>query len=85
MSDEAYIKTEEHMRDLATVIDRMNREALGGQRKGFVLMVFGFGAPGVSNYISNAERGDVVTALRELANRLEEGVVIPAAISNTIN
>lgn len=84
MSDDGYIETEEHMRDLATVIDRMNVEAFG-DRKGFVLLVFEFGAPGVSNYISNAARSDMIKALRELADRLEQAEVIPAAISNTIN
>lgn len=79
-----YLKTESHMRELAQQIERMNGEALGGDRKGFVLIVFGFGAPGVSNYISNAARSDVVKALRELADRLEQAEVIPAAISNTI-
>ena len=83
MSDAGYIETEEHMRDLATVIDRMNVEAFG-DRKGFVLLVFEFGAPGVSNYISNAARSDMIKALRELADRLEQAEVIPAAISNTI-
>jgi hypothetical protein len=37
---------------------------------GWALLVFPFHEPGVSNYIANAQREDMVTALREAANRL---------------
>ena len=37
---------------------------------GFMLIVFEFNKPGISNYISNAERTDMVKALRETADRL---------------
>lgn len=52
------------MNALASVLD----EALNPRRTrriGFVLMVFPFNAPGRCNYISNADRADVVTMLRE--------------------
>jgi len=38
---------------------------------GFVLLVFPFYAVGVTNYVSNANRQDVIKALREAANSLE--------------
>lgn len=42
--------------------------------KGFgcCLLVFEFDKPGVSNYISNAERKSIIQALRETADRLEK-------------
>jgi hypothetical protein len=48
----------------------------GGRSKpkkvGFVLMVFDFGpAVGRCNYISNADRGDVVSLMREQIKRFE--------------
>lgn len=39
---------------------------------GFALLVFEFHKPGISNYISNAQRADMITALRETADRLEK-------------
>jgi hypothetical protein len=45
---------------------------------GFTLLIFNFNAPGVSNYISNANRADMVKALRETADRLERREEIPA-------
>ena len=38
---------------------------------GFAILVFPFGDGGTSNYISNAERADMIKALRETADRLE--------------
>ena len=46
----------------------------GERTTGFCLLVFGFDAPGVANYISNgAPRADMIAALRETADRLERG------------
>lgn len=39
---------------------------------GFTILVFPFNEPGVSNYISNANREDMIKALRETADRLEQ-------------
>jgi len=39
---------------------------------GFTILVFPFNEPGVSNYISNANRSDMIKALRETAERLEK-------------
>jgi len=38
---------------------------------GFTILVFPFNEPGVSNYISNANRVDMIKSLREAADRLE--------------
>jgi hypothetical protein len=40
---------------------------------GFVLLVFNFGEGGFMNYISNADRADVVRSMREFIAK-EEGV-----------
>jgi hypothetical protein len=39
---------------------------------GFAIIVFPFNNPGISNYISNANRSDMIKALRETADRLEK-------------
>lgn len=38
---------------------------------GFAILVFPFQYPGIANYISNANREDMIIALRECADRLE--------------
>jgi hypothetical protein len=43
-----------------------------GEKLGFALLVFRFGDDGKSSdYISNADRQDMIKALRETADRLE--------------
>ena len=62
------------MNDLAHVLDRIfNGELKGFDRKvGFCLLVFNFGSDsGRCNYISNAERADVMTLLKEQLARWE--------------
>lgn len=39
---------------------------------GFAIIVFPFEKPGISNYISNAERPSMIKALRETADRIEK-------------
>lgn len=46
---------------------------------GFALIVFDFDNPGIGNYISNAERSDMIKSLRETADRLERNQDIPPA------
>jgi len=72
---------EEGMKHLAAGINDVLTEQFG--RKGFALIVFEFSKPGISNYISNAKRGDMITALRETADRLERNQDIPTAVSFT--
>ncbi len=38
---------------------------------GFAILVFPLCNPGISNYISNSRREDMIKALRETADRLE--------------
>lgn len=52
------------MRQIAKKIDK----ELGGL--GFALVVYEFGKPGMSNYISNGNREDMIKALYETAERL---------------
>jgi hypothetical protein len=62
------------MNTLASTLDELfNGDATGGDRKtGFILMVFPFGnTDGRANYISNAERADVVNMLKEQLARFE--------------
>lgn len=41
---------------------------------GFCLFLFSFGEDGWATFASNADRGDLVEALRELATRLEDSL-----------
>lgn len=62
------------MNTLAHSLDELfNGDARGPERQtGFILMVFPFGNnEGRANYISNAERADVVTMLKEQLARFE--------------
>jgi hypothetical protein len=61
--EQAYI---DKMNVLALVLDEMFNEDLDHKEIGFILMVFPFeDRPGRCNYISNADRKDVVTLLKE--------------------
>lgn len=60
----------------------MDRAARGIARAlppdtGFVVLAFEFGAAGVSQYISNGRREDIITFLRETADRLESRQDVP--------
>lgn len=44
---------------------------------GFALLVYEHNAVGMSNYISNSQRPDMIKALRECADRLEKGQSFP--------
>jgi hypothetical protein len=63
------------MNDLAAGIDKiLNGEAKGDQKRvGFCLLTFNFGqiSGGRVNYISNAERADMIAAAREWLARAE--------------
>ena len=63
----------EMMNDLAHTLDQIfNGDAKKGDRKtGFVLMVFPFGEGGRCNYISNADRADVLATLKDQVARFE--------------
>lgn len=48
----------------------------------FALFVFEKNAPGISNYISNANREDMILALKETINRFENKEDFPTPESN---
>jgi hypothetical protein len=60
------------MNELAVFIDKYFNEDLNDKKVGFCLMVFNFGdGPGRANYISNAQRNDIITLLKEQVKRFE--------------
>jgi hypothetical protein len=69
--------TEEVMRELGININAAINHYF--PRSGFVLIVFPFNRPGISNYISNAERSSMIKALKETTGRLEQREDIPSA------
>lgn len=60
----------------------MSKEAMGKmadfvgnmlpKEMGYAIIVFKFNEPSISNYISNAQRPNMIKALRETADRLEK-------------
>lgn len=73
------IEAEEFMRIMASAIEESLAEAFE-QKMGFALFCFEFGKPGISNYISNADRSDMIKALKETIKRFENGEFMPAII-----
>lgn len=71
---------EEQLRELAKILDKTLEDAIYKERMGFALLVFRFGESGVGDYISNADREDMIKGLRELADRLEAGETIPVTL-----
>lgn len=71
--------TAEFMRRTAKALDRLlNGEAVGDDRpNGFVLLVFPFGVDDGRriNYVSNAARAEMLTALKEIVARFEGRVI----------
>jgi len=65
------------LRDVGEVVGHAVNLVFG--KMGFALLVFEFGKPGIGNYISNAQRSDMIQALRETADRLEKNQDIPPA------
>ncbi len=72
----SFIEEEEHL----TLIGEVLQKEFPG--KGFALLVFQFNEPDVCNYVSNAKREDMVKALRESANRLENNKYIGITEAN---
>jgi hypothetical protein len=67
-------KFREVMNDLAADLDTLFNPGLKGAERmaGFVLLVFPLeGCEGLVNYISNTDRAEVVTMLREQLERFE--------------
>ncbi|MBC2712656.1 MAG: hypothetical protein HGJ94_17215 [Desulfosarcina sp.] len=68
---------EDFLKKLAGGVDEVVEEQLG--KMGFAIILFEFHRPGISTYISNAKRADMISALRETADRLERNQDIPPA------
>jgi hypothetical protein len=84
MSDaDLQLKTEEFMRNLGSGLQGIIDEYIPGM--GFALLIFEFNKPGLSNYISNAQRENVIGALKEAAERLEKNQDIPAVITSLVH
>jgi len=75
---EKQLHIEKIMRSIAASLDEVIENNIG-KGMGFVLILFKFGEPGITNYISNAQRAEIITGLRESANKLELGQDTPAA------
>lgn len=65
------------MREIGQIIEMMLPKDFG-----FCLMVFPFNRPGISNYISNAERATMIEALKEKIKVLESKSDFPTPEAN---
>lgn len=61
----------EMMKDLARLIDYGFNGDAKPKKTGFILLVFPFNEGGRCNYLSNADRADVVTMLKEQLSYFE--------------
>lgn len=62
----------ELMHAFAITLDEVFNEDLNNKKVGFVLMVFPFGKGGRCNYVSNAQRSDVLKMLKEQVAHFEK-------------
>ena len=67
---EEYEKLQKSGQAIATVIDEALQE-LHGEKMGFGLLIFDFGADGRVFWISNADRKDMVEAMKEITRAYE--------------
>ena len=56
---------------VAKKINKMLNPGKGPKTTGFTLLVFGYDAPGIANYVSTGERNSMIQHLRDTADRLE--------------
>lgn len=65
--------TEEIMRGVAKAVDQALNGSNGSKEYGFAILIFPFGATedGRVNYVSNAERRDMIAALKEITAHFE--------------
>lgn len=71
-------QAEQAIRDLAPMIDAVLKQF--SDNMGFALFVFEFNRPGISNYISSAERSSMILAIKETLERLERDQDMPACV-----
>lgn len=72
---------EELMAEIAKVLDEALKE-IYGVRMGFFLSTFRFDIPGMADYVSNANREQIIEALKETAKRFENAEIIPVTRGN---
>lgn len=68
--------TEDVMQGLAAAVNEVLKNETG-RKMGFVLLVFDPATPKLGNYVSNCSRADMITCMRETADRLEKREDIP--------
>ncbi len=71
------LRQEADMKELGPLLSEA-LDLIYGQHMGFALLWFTFNDDGVGNYLSNASREDMIKALRETADRLEQNQDIPS-------
>ena len=71
--------TEVFMQSIAETMEEIIVEVFG-KRMGFCVMLYEWHEPGVANYVSNSKREDMIHALRELADVLENNEDMPPTI-----
>ena len=65
---------------LAKALEELLSDMYGVKRMGFALFMFTFDTSLLGDYVSNAEREDMIKFMRELADRLEDRDYIPRTI-----
>lgn len=65
-----YLEFENDLHNIAKTLDIVFEERWG-KRIGFALILFEFNKPGKANYLSNADRADVIESLKEGIKMLE--------------
>lgn len=75
MNEHEQFVVEDLMRLIGQAVDHTLKDNVG--HKGWALLVFDFHESGIANYISNANRQDMIKLLRETADRIENNEEIP--------
>lgn len=68
-----FAETEQMLQGVASGLDKIFGNKPGDKNIGFCLLVFPFGGPegARTNYVSNAERADIIAMLKEITARFE--------------
>lgn len=60
---------------MATYLDKEVLPTLYGKRMGFAMMIFEFGDSGQIDYVSNADRADMIVAVKEWLANMEGRII----------
>lgn len=69
--EKVQLEYREQMKKIARAIDRMFNGDEKPKKVAFFLAVFPFGSEGRFNYMSNADRRDIIVLLKEMTARFE--------------